>query len=168
MKVFTEEQRFRKWFLLPILALPFIGILLIYTLENKELPTQESEAFWGITITLSILVIVSLFILSINLKTKIDEKGVFYQFYPIHFGEKFIAWNEIDKCYLKEYNSIHNFRGYGYRIQPFGKMKGKTINVGGNSGIQLELKNGGNLLIGTQKVTDAKRVLETYKQKIES
>ena len=166
MKVFSEEQRFKKWILLPMVALPIIGMIVIFMQKNKGTSALDSEAFWGITISLSVLFAVMVFILSINLKTKINEQGVFYQFFPIHFGEKLIAWNEIDKCYIKKYNSIKDFGGYGYRIKPFGKMKGKAINVGGNCGIQLEFKNGKNLLIGTQKEVDVKRVLETYKNKI--
>ena len=165
MKVFIEEQRFKKWVILLILALPILGILIPFFLIKEPLLVVGTESFWGISITILTLLSVVIFIASINLKTKIDEQGVYYQFFPIHFGEKFISWNEIDKCYLKRYNSIKDFGGYGYRIRPFGKMKGKSINVGGNCGIQLELKNGKNLLIGTQKENDVQQVLATYKIK---
>lgn len=165
MKIFIEEQRFKKWFLLPLIALPFIGVLIPYILKKEAFPEMGSETFWGITITILILLTVVIFIVSIHLKTKIDEQGVHYQFFPIHFSEKFISWNEIDKCYLKKYNSIRDFGGYGYRIKPFGRNKGKAINVGGKHGIQLELKNGKRLLIGSQKPLDAEKVLETYKSK---
>ena len=46
------------------------------------------------------------------------------------------------------------------------KSKGIAINVSGNIGIQLELKNGKKLLIGTQKLQEAKQVLDTYKNKL--
>ena len=41
-------------------------------------------------------------------------------------------------------------------------MQVKAINVSGDIGIQLELKNGKKLLIGTQKEAEAKSVLQTY------
>ena len=166
MKVFTEEQRFKKWFLLPLLALPFFGIMAPFIFKENNSISQNSEAFWAITITIFVLLAVTIFILSINLKTKIDEQGIFYQFYPINLSQKLISWNEIDKCYLKKYNSLKDFGGYGYRLKPFGKLRGKSINVGGKYGIQLELKNGKNLLLGTQRENDIKQILETYKEKI--
>lgn len=166
MKVFIEEQRFKKWFLLPLLAIPFLGILIPFLMKKEKDLMADSETFWGITITLLIILAVIIFIVSIHLKTKIDEQGIHYQFFPIHFSEKFISWIDIDKCYLKKYNSIRDFGGYGYRIKPFGRNKGKAINVGGKHGIQLELENGKQLLIGTQKQQEVELILKTYKHKI--
>ena len=40
------------------------------------------------------------------------------------------------------------------------------MNVSGNIGIQLKFKNGNKLLIGTLKKEEVKRVLATYKLKI--
>jgi len=48
----------------------------------------------------------------------------------------------------------------------FNKGRGKAINVSGNIGVQLILKNGDKILIGTQKKEEALRVLETYKNKL--
>ncbi len=165
MKVFVEEQRFRKWFLVPIIALPLIGIIILSVQKNNELQTSNSESFWGILISVSIILAVIIFIVSMKLTTKVDEKGIHYQFYPIHFVKKFIDWRDIDKCYIRKYNSLREFHGYGYRIRPFGKNKGVAINVSGNYGLQLELKNGKRLLIGTQKQEQLKITLEVYKEK---
>jgi len=40
-----------------------------------------------------------------------------------------------------------------------------AINVSGDIGIQIELKNNKKILIGTQKETEAKNVLNTYLKK---
>lgn len=165
MKVFQEEQRFNQWLLLPIIALPLIGIIILSLQKNEVNSISNNESFWGILITTFTVLVVFIFILSINLKTKIDNLGIFYQFFPIHINQKFISWNEIEKCYIKKYNSIRDFGGYGYRVSLF-KNKGKAINVRGNYGLQLEFKNGKKLLIGTQKQSELAKVLETYKNKI--
>tara|TARA_R110002051_G_scaffold101478_1_gene172292 strand:- start:11577 stop:11909 length:333 start_codon:yes stop_codon:yes gene_type:complete len=94
-----------------------------------------------------------------RLKTIIDEIGIHYQFTPINFSKKTIRWSEIDKCYVRTYKPIKEFGGWGYRSS-FGSRK--AINIKGNKGIQLVLKDGKNLLIGTQKENDANKVIERY------
>ncbi|PQJ76096.1 hypothetical protein BTO13_02445 [Polaribacter gangjinensis] len=86
-----------------------------------------------------------------------------YQFFPFHFSDRKISWNEISKAYVRTYDPIGEFGGWGLKGgNIFNKSKGKAINVSGDIGIQLELKNGKKLLIGTQKEAEAKSVLQTY------
>ena len=165
MKVFAEEQKFKRWIILSILTVPLIiGISLLF-IKEENIPEFNSEDFWGLTITFLIVGIVLLMILSIRLQTKINEQGVYYQFFPIHLTQKFIPWQDISECYLLKYNSLTQYGGYGYRIGLF-KNKGTALNVGGEYGIQLVLKNGKKLLIGTQNKNDAERILITYKSKL--
>ena len=42
----------------------------------------------------------------ITLKTRIDTEGIYYQFYPFHFKERRIDWNEVDKFYVRKYKPI--------------------------------------------------------------
>jgi len=102
-----------------------------------------------------------------KLTTKIDEIGIHYQFYPIHFSLKIINWSELKAARVRTYLPLSEFGGWGFRSGFFGnKGKGKALNISGDIGIQLEFKNGQKLLIGTQKQTEAKSVLETYQNKI--
>ena len=111
--------------------------------------------------------LLTLLIFLIKLTTKIDEKGIQYQFYPFHFSIKKISWNEISKVGVRTYLPISEFGGWGLRGGFFfNKGKEKAVNISGNIGIQLILKSGKKLLIGTQKESEAKNVLETYKSKI--
>ncbi|MGK0329715.1 MAG: hypothetical protein ACJAXF_003214, partial [Polaribacter sp.] len=67
----------------------------------------------------------------------------------------------------RTYLPISEFGGWGLRGGFFfNKGKEKAVNISGNIGIQLILKSGKKLLIGTQKESEAKSVLETYKSKI--
>lgn len=167
MKIFVEEQKFKRWIILSILTVPLIiGISLLF-IKEENIPEFNSEDFWGLTITFLIVGIVLLMILSIRLQTKINEQGIYYQFFPIHLVRKFIPWQDISECYLLKYNSLTQYGGYGYRIGLF-KNKGIAMNVGGEYGIQLVLKTGKKILIGTQNKNDAKRILITYKSKLTS
>lgn len=123
MKVFVEEQRFKKWILAGIMIVPLAGGLIPLLLGKEEIPEFNSEAFWGLSITFIIVLAVMGLLLSIKLSTKINEQGIYYQFFPIHFSEKFIAWTSIEQCYITKYNSLSKFGGYGYRVCMFGKKK---------------------------------------------
>ena len=100
-----------------------------------------------------------------KLTTRIDEKGVYYKFFPFHFSLKLISWNEISKAYIRTYNPISDYGGWGLK-GGWSKSKGKALNVSGDIGMQLVLKNGKKLLIGTKKENEIKRVLETYLSKL--
>lgn len=165
MKVFVEEQRFKRWILLAVLIIPIVSGIIPVLLAKNNIATFDNESFWGLTITFIGIVLVFLFIWSIRLHTKIDEQGIYYQYFPIHFSQKFFAWRDLSDCQVIKYNSLARFGGYGFR-RSFFKNKGIAMNVGGDFGFQLHLKNGKKILIGTQKEQEAKIVLETYLSKI--
>lgn len=164
MKIFKEEQRFNQiWLILLILVslLVPIGIIIKeYIKDPSSLTTTELITIIGIMIVASGIIFV------FKLTTRIDEEGVHYKFYPFHWSFKVIAWNEIKNIYVRNYNPIGEYGGWGLRSGAiWNNSKGKAINVSGDIGIQLVLKNGKKLLIGTQKQIEAESVLATYKTK---
>ena len=164
MKVFVEEQRFKRWILLAVLVIPILGGIIPIVFVKNSIATIDEESFWGLTITFIVIILVFLLILSIRLHTKISEQGIYYQYFPIHFSQKFIPWKELKGCTVIKYNSFTKFGGYGFRRSLF-KNNGIAMNVGGKFGVQLILKNGKRILIGTQKEQEAIAVLETYQSK---
>jgi hypothetical protein len=56
---------------------------------------------------------------------------------------------------VRKYSPIKEYGGWGFR---YGFKNGKAYNISGNMGLQLILKNGDRILIGTQKPEE----LETY------
>ena len=78
-----------------------------------------------------------------------------------------MQWSEIDKAYVRQYDALGEYGGWGLKGgKLWKKEKGKAINVSGDIGIQLELKDGKKLLIGTQMKTEVESVLKTYETKI--
>ncbi|WP_028892900.1 hypothetical protein [Tenacibaculum sp. 47A_GOM-205m] len=165
MKVFKEEQRFTQLWLLVILAVslivPVTLIIKEYTQKNSTMSSTE------FALTLLGIVVSFAFIFIFKLTTRIDEYGIHYQFFPFHFSFKKIAWSEINKAYIRTYDPIGEYGGWGLKGGLlWNKKKGTAINISGTIGIQLELKNGKKLLIGTKKEREAKHVLENYQYKI--
>ncbi len=165
MKIFLEEQRMTTHLVLIILSIAFIviGISIVNDWESISQTDLIGKiaAFTG----LIILLLVALLFFKLKLKTRIDEKGIYFQFYPIHFSYRTIAWNEISTCYIRQYNAIFEYGGWGFR-NGFRKKIGRAYNVQGNIGLQIELKNGKKILIGTQKKEDMQRVIDNYTNKI--
>ena len=165
MKIFKEEQRFTQIWLIVILAFSAITPIAIITKEYlKENTKMTSNEFY---LTLVVILISVLLIFIFKLTTRIDEKGIHYQFFPFHFSMKLIPWNEIKVIKVRNYDAIGEYGGWGIKGGIFwNKKKGKAVNISGDIGIQLILKNEEKLLIGTQKKEEVQRVLETYQNKL--
>lgn len=162
MKVFIEEQKFTQPLVVIALSFGFaVTGFSIYKEWNSIITGNLTEKLSGLII---LLFVVFLFI-KLKLKTRIDEKGVYYQFFPFHLSFKFIAWNTISNCYIRKYDALSEFGGWGLKFSFF-KKKGKSYTTKGNIGLQLELTNGKKILIGTQNKEELQRILDTYKSNI--
>ena len=164
MRVFKETQRFDQCWM-KLINVVLFGCL-VFCLYNWYVANQATgnvattDTTGQIAVILSI-VPVMLFLFLIKLETAIDEIGVHYQFFPFHFSKKTIRWSAMNRCYTRTYSPIQEYGGWGYRTS-FGKKKGSAYNVKGDKGIQIELKTGKKLLIGTQKEDEAQQVIGRY------
>ncbi|MFD2566053.1 hypothetical protein [Pseudotenacibaculum haliotis] len=164
MRVFKEEQRFTQAWLIVLMVMSVlvpIGLIIKeYTSENSTMRTVEFVSI------LATIIGLTLPIFFFKLRTRIDEKGIHYRFFPFHRKFKTILWDEIATAHVRKYDAITEYGGWGFK-GGFRRKKGRAINVSGDIGIQLELKNSKKILIGTQKETDAKKVIETYNYKLQ-
>ena len=162
MRIFKEEQRFTQPLIFVILI---ISSLVVVGLTTKEFVAENSNMKTVEYVTvLGTYFAVMLPIFFFKLITRIDEKGIHYRFFPFHRKFRTLLWSEIKTAYVRKYDAISEYGGWG--IKGFFRKRGKAINVKGDIGIQLELKNSKLFLVGTQKEDEAKRVLETYKHKL--
>jgi hypothetical protein len=83
---------------------------------------------------------------SLHLDTWISDDGIRYRFFPFHLKRHLIPWSDIRQAYVRTYKPIAEYGGWGIR----GLFGDGAYNVKGNIGLQLELKNGKKLLLGTQ------------------
>lgn len=166
MKVFTEQQRFNQWWLYVIFALFLIGILLPLKINFEEVKAEGTDRILFL-ISFLIIFLAAIFIFLMRLNTKIDEKGVGYQFYPFHRNYKILYWKDINAIYVRKYLAIREYGGWGFKSGIFNiRGRGVAYSVKGDKGIQIVLNNGKKILIGTQKENEAKRVINTYKSNI--
>jgi hypothetical protein len=165
MKVFIEEQKFKPLLVIVVLAITFIVVLLSITSNWDYIITTnllgKISAFSGLVV----VILVAFLFANLKLKTRIDENGIYYQYFPFHFSYKLIKWTAISKCYTRNYNAISEFCGWGIKFS-FKKDVGKSFTTKGNIGLQIELKNGNKILIGTQQKDEIQQVINTYKLKV--
>jgi hypothetical protein len=147
-KSFIEIQKIRQiWVIFLMLS---VNALAIYYLV---LDSKEVIAFAPILT----IVIIDLLLIFIQLKTKINDKGIYYQLFPFHLKEKNIYWDEIAEVNIRKYSPILEFGGWGYQ---YSFKYGKAFNIYGNMGLQIVLKNGNKILIGTHKTEELATYLE--------
>ncbi len=155
--LFKEVQYFRQiWIwaiVLGIDALLIYGLIqqLIYKQSFGDNPMSDT----GLIFTTAFTILMTLFFWVWRLETEIRRDGIYVRFFPIHLNFRYYSWEKIQRCYLRTYNPILEYGGWGLR----GFGKNRALNVAGNDGIQLELENGAKLLIGTQQPDEAEVAL---------
>ena len=110
----------------------------------------------GVLIGPLVTAVVMIFLATLELRTTITEDGIEVKFWPL--VTKRIFRSEIKSAAVRKYSPIREFGGWGYR---FG-LKGTAINMQGNHGLELDLKNSSNLMIGTQKPEELAAFMEEY------
>ena len=157
--VFKETQKFSQWWLWLILiaigALPITGLY-------KQL--YLNEAFGDKPMSDLGLIIFAVFVFSliamfwfVQLKTEIDQNEIRMRFFPL--VKKRVNWKEIKNAEIVNYGFVG---GWGIRLWT---KYGTVYNMNGNKGLAIELLNGKNFLIGTQKPEELTTILEKIDQK---
>ncbi|TRO65386.1 hypothetical protein [Christiangramia sabulilitoris] len=156
MRVFKEEQAFRQWWL--ILILGILMLICAIPIVNWKAEVQWNP--WNF-LAFSLMFLIALLFWTLRLKTRIDAYGITARFTPFNSFKRHYNWKEIENCYVREYAPISEYGGWG--IRGFGKAI--AYNVSGNMGIQIVTTNGEKFLIGTNKPTEAEKVIDHFMQK---
>jgi hypothetical protein len=163
--IFAEKQKFRQWWV--ILILLGFNTLIAYAIISQFFMGkpfgQNPMGNLGLIVTAVFVLLLSLLIFVVRMETQISSEGIQVRFFPFHLKFKKFSWDEISRCYVREYAPIGEFGGWGLRWGLFGQ--GNAWNVAGNRGLQMEFKNGKKLLIGTQKPDLMIEALEKIKNK---
>jgi len=155
MKVFEEKQSFRQWWLL-LIAVAAIGIPIAFIIDDLLIGNLENIN--SALLIASIILLPFIFLWNLSLHTKIDQSGITTWWEPFHFLEKKFLWKDLKEVYIRKYNSLMEYGGWGIR----GLGKTRAYNVSGKQGIQLVNSNG-NFLIGTQRPSEVETVIKKYK-----
>jgi len=146
--LFEEKQKFTQWWLWVILlSFPIISVG----------PFDDNEInVYYVLIGLAIPLLFYLF----ELRIKVNNDGLHYQFSPFHLKFHTIKMDEIESFKAMEYSPLKEYGGWGIKYG----FKGKAYNVSGNKGVKVFLKNGANIMFGSQKHKELAKALKVAKQ----
>lgn len=152
--IFKEVQRFRQVWLWTLL----LGILFfpLWEISRDLLYNNTSNSYFG-WIFLCVMLVFLTFFYKLQLTTEITDEVILIRFNFFHRKSKIITWNEIQKAEIITYNPIMDYGGWGIK---YGGLNSIAYNVSGNQGLQLYLKNGKKILIGTQKPEELQNIIK--------
>ena len=158
-KAFKETQKFSQWWLWLILlfigALPILGIYKQLIIGEKFGDKPMSDL--GLIIfAVFVFSLIAMF-LFVQLKTEIDQNEIRMRFFPL--VKKRVSWEEIKNAEIVNYGFVG---GWGIRLST---KYGTVYNMKGDKGLAIELLNGKNFLIGTQKPNELTAMLEKISSK---
>lgn len=164
---FSEEQRFSKKLVLPLVILITaftVGLMCWGNIQQLILgkpfgnhPVSDTSLLISSIFIFIFIILMDWLLLKVKLVTEINSDTIRYRFYPFILRDRYLYWQDIEKSYIRQYKPLKEYGGWGIR---FGH-NGKALNIKGNNGLQLELKNGKKLLIGTQKPEELEELLIT-------
>ncbi len=156
--LFQEVQSFNKkpvqLFCKISIGILIAAIAIILFIKKGEFNVLIELLF----VALLICVVVAL-LANIKMVTQIRTDGIYVNYFPFHpWFDKYL-WSDIDEVYLREYNAMSEYLGWGIKIGP----SGKGYIHSGNIGIQISLFDKSKILIGTQRPEEIKEVLDSLK-----
>jgi hypothetical protein len=158
--LFTERQHFRQiWLWVLMLGINGIFIYGIIQQIGYGIPYGDKPASDTTLIVASLFLIALTVSLAImRLDTRITRDGIYVRFFPIHRSFRFYSWPSLRYCYVRKYNPILEYGGWGLR----GMGGNRALNMSGNKGIQLVTIDGLKMLIGTQKADEVTQILQKH------
>ncbi len=156
--LFSETQRFKQiWLWIILLGLNglFIFGLTKQVILGYQFGSKPASNSVLIVITIATILLSFLF-LNLKLETVIKADGIYVRFLPFQLRFKYYSWDKITKSYVRQYNPVGEYGGWGIR----GLGKNRALNISGDMGIQLVTKDGLKILIGTNKADEALKALK--------
>lgn len=151
--LFEETQLFRVkwlWILIILCIVSSAAITVGLALSEKEKP---HEAIIALAIVVPVEVIILYLFYITKLETTITSEGIYYRWRPFQRKGWFIPKVDIETAVLRDGPPL----SYGYHWVP---GYGWVNNTGPGKGIQLNLRNGKKIFLGTQIPAPLQTALE--------
>lgn len=158
-QLFSEKQSFRQvWLWTLLITIDLVHFFTIFTPYFTQSVNGIARTDIGETVfSAAILIFTTVLFYLIRLETIIKPDGIYYRFFPFQIKLKKILWADVSHIYIRKYNPIMEYGGWGLR---YGFLRsGKAYNVSGNYGLQLIFTDKKRFLIGTQKADEIQSVL---------
>ena len=164
--LFHEVQRFRQpwiWAILVPIALALIGYFthvllkqLVFGLPGDEPPLSDTLllAIGVVTFLITLGLIVGLY--KARMVVDVTALGVIVRFPPL-FERQTLGFEEMERCGLCSLPSISARGGGGVQLTGTQQL----ITVRGNDGVEIVLRDGGTLVLGSQQAEELLSALQS-------
>lgn len=142
-----------------IIWIVILMIIIVAVVNFSSIYQSKSNQTLSYLIAFILLIVSLLNIGLTKLCVEINSVCITYQFFPFHFSKKSLAWDEINRAYIRQYDPLIEYGGWGVKGW---KKSNKAINIKGKVGLQLELKSGNRLLIGTSNEKEMQQFLDQF------
>ena len=172
--LFKEEQKYLQgkgfFIVLPIWIGLLIGFVMIYLRQDHSMETTTfaypaaDVKFYLVMLIIFAAASVQTFIFSrLKLLIEVREEGIFFKYPPLIRKWKSLSFENIQSYAIREYRPRLEFSGHGiprrkHRIRR--RKWGVAYTAYGKTGLQLVLKDGEKILIGTQRATSLVHTLD--------
>ena len=127
---YRERQKMDDMIVYIILAVMALANLFIYRFYQ----VTDLSFFYMSVLTLIFFLLVSTIL---QLSVKIAGEGISYRFFPFHWKEKIIKWDDIESVELMSFRPLRDYGGYGIRFN----MGSKAYIIRGRKGLKIHRKN---------------------------
>ncbi|MCK3683374.1 hypothetical protein [Maribellus sp. YY47] len=165
--LFAEEQRVSQGrmlksiviaIMLGMVVLGYWFIRLGYSRRNGVDEIFSDSSFIVTAMVFFIVLIVVVIINSVSrLRTKIQIDGIYVSYFPFKRKWLKISASDIFSYRLRRFRAYREYGGYGIRDR---RRKGKAYIISGQTGLQLQLKDGKRILIGTHRTQAIKYAMD--------
>ena len=151
------------WFIFLIIWMAIVIPVTWTGTANPDVSMSTGELV-GILIAATVFIaFLALIFMNSKLSTVITEEGIRYRYPPSQNREKLIHAPEIERYEIRTFKPAMEYGGHGAKKS---QKWGQSFTVRGNTGLQLYLKDGTRILIGTQRKDAIMRAMGRMKKGI--
>ena len=160
--LFEEDQSFRQRWVWALMGATLVLLLvpLVFVLGGAPVKAGSDivPGVVGLAVGIAVVIGVAVLMYVMRLRVRVDAEGLHVRFFPL--VKKDISLEEIARWEARTYRPLLEYGGWGIRYG----WSGMAYNVSGNQGVQLELRNGKRLLIGSQRMEELAAAIGQAKQ----
>ena len=149
---FQEVQKLKLWWLYLLLGIETIIVSSVLFLDKGGITLRElKESYFAPIWALALPYVIIYFVTKNSLTLLIDQFGVTYRYWPFTKRRE-ISWTGINKMYLRKYDALGEYGGWGVKHRLWFKFNDKAYIFNDNTtGLQLELSNNKKILFSTTR-----------------
>ena len=162
VSLYREEQRFRQTWVL-VIVLGVAGLMWWTFIRQIWLgePMGDNPApDWGVWLLwIFIGLALPYFFLRARLVIEVTSGQIAIRFFPL--SRRQISLADVQTVEVRKYNAIKEYGGWGIKGWT---AKSVAYNVSGDTGVQLTLRDGRKVMLGSQRAEELAGVIEAQRQ----